>query len=395
MKLLASLLLLACMSGAQEPLFPPARLSRIQSGLGHLYNMDYERARQTFQSLAQDFPDDPAGYAYLAMTCWVEELAGTQELSIDRFAASDFFVENPQYRPEISPRTETEFRRLTQEAIEKARRRLEHDPRDRAARFLRGLAYRNLASFEVSLKRSWWAAFRAGAKAVRDHRELLRSDPEFHDARLSTAVYDYVTGSLPWSVKWLAFLLGYRGDRERGKRELELAAQKAPLAGDDARVVLVLIYTRERNYTKALEHLEELHRKYPDNYLVHLDMAGMTLRMGAADRALALYEEILKTHSESRPRYRDLEPARVYTRMAVVLRLRGRLQEAEQWLRRSLDGNTTLRTETVARLELAKTLDRMGRRREALQLYEAVRSAPDVAGSRAEAERLLRSPFRE
>ncbi len=142
---------------------------------------------------------------------------------------------------------EAEFRRLTWEAIEKARRRLENDPQDLAARFLRGLAYRNLASFEVSLKRSWWAAFRAGAKTVRDHRELFRSHPDFHDARLSTAVYDYVAGSLPGSVKWLAFPLGYRGDRERGKRELELAAEKAPLAGDDTRVVLALIYTRERN----------------------------------------------------------------------------------------------------------------------------------------------------
>jgi tetratricopeptide (TPR) repeat protein len=395
MRLLSSLLLLAGMANAQEPLFPPAQLSRIQSGLRHLYNMDYERARHTFQSLTEEFPEDPAGYAYLAMTYWVEELAGTQELSIDRFAASDFFVENPQYRPEINPHVEAEFRRLTWEAIEKARRRLENDPQDLAARFLRGLAYRNLASFEVSLKRSWWAGFRAGAKTVRDHRELLRSHPDFHDARLSTAVYDYVTGSLPWSVKWLAFLLGYRGDRERGKRELELAAEKAPLAGDDARVVLVLIYTRERNYGKALQHLEELHRKYPENYLVHLDMAGMALRMGATDRALALYEEMLRTHSESRSRYRALEPARVCTRIGAALRLRGELQQAEVWLRRSLDSNATVRTQTVARLELAKTLDRMGRRQEALQLYEAVRSAPDVAGSRGEAQRLLRTPFHE
>ncbi len=99
--------------------------------------------------------------------------------------------------------------------------------------------------------------------------------------------------------------------------------------------------------------MEELHRKYPENYLVHLDMAGMALR------------------------------------------LRGELQQAEVWLRRSLDSNATVRTQTVARLELAKTLDRMGRRQEALQLYEAVRSAPDVAGSRGEAQRLLRTPFRE
>lgn len=369
-------------------------MARIRTGLHELYNMEYARARQVFESMIHDEPDDPAGYAYMAMTYWVEELAGTQELSIDRFAASDFFVEEPRYRPEVDFRVESEFRRLTAEAVEKARLRLAKDPEDRAARFLRGFAYQNLASFETTLKRNWWAAFRAGAKTVRDHRELLRGDPNFHDARLSTGVYDYVTGSLPWSVKWLAFLLGYRGDRERGKRELELAAERAALVADDARVVLVLIHTRERNYTKALERLEELHRKFPANYLLHLDMAGMALRMGATDRALALYHEVLRLRHEGRPRYRELELARIYTRLGVAFRARRELQQAQEWLRRAVESKASARAQTLAQLELAKTLDLMGRRAEALQLYQAVRTSADVAGSRLEAERLLRSPFR-
>ncbi|MBI3667615.1 MAG: hypothetical protein HY236_15535 [Acidobacteria bacterium] len=229
---------------AQTNLFPPDRLQRIRQGLQEIYNLEHTRAAELFQGMIRESPDDPAGYVYLAYTYWLQELSGKQELSIDRFAASDFFSEIPQYQLQVDPVVEARFRRVSEQAIEKARLRLARDPGDKTARFLLGLAYQNLASFEASLKRNWWPAFRLGTRTFRYHRELLREDPNFHDARLTTGVYNYVAGSLSWNVKWLAFLMGYRGSKTRGKQELQTAAEKALLVADDARVILILIHTR-------------------------------------------------------------------------------------------------------------------------------------------------------
>jgi tetratricopeptide (TPR) repeat protein len=216
---------------------------------------------------------------------------------------------------------------------------------------------------------------------------LLRTDPNFHDARLAIGVYQYVAGSLKWNVKWLAVLMGYRGSRERGKQELATAAEKGSLVGDDARVVLTLIHTRERSYQKAFDYLNELLRKYPRNYLVHLDMGGMALLMKRPEAAIEIYQDILRRHER-------LERASVYNRLGVALRERKDLKTAVEWFSKALQETAaSARSKTIARLELGKTLDLLGRRAEARERYREVAEAEDVAGSRGEAQDLLRRPY--
>jgi tetratricopeptide (TPR) repeat protein len=381
---------------AGTAVFPPEKLARIRQGIHAIYQMDYAGAAKNFQTMIREAPDDPAGYAYLAMTYWVEELSGKQELSIDRFASSDFFTEAPNYRPTVNPEVERKFREVNQQAIEKAQRRLQSNPRDQETLYVHGLAWQNLASFESALKRNWWPSVRAGAKTFRDHRELLRRDPEFHDARLAIGVYEYVAGSLGWSVKWLAFLLGYHGSKTEGKRQLRLAVEKGTLAADDARLILILIDTREKNYQAAFDHLAELKGKYPRNYLVPLDMGGMALLMKQPGKAVSIYREMLDALDRRPSRYTGLEKPLLYNRMGFALRQEGELAAAAGWFDKSLEeSDPAARTATVARLELGKTLDLLGRRGEALNLYQAVLQAGDFAGSRTEAQQLLRRPFKK
>jgi tetratricopeptide (TPR) repeat protein len=209
-------------------------------------------------------------------------------------------------------------------------------------------------------------------------------------------VYDYVAGSLPWTIKWLAILLGHRGSKERGKQELELAAEKAVLVADDARIMLILIHTREKNYEKAIELLSYFQEKYPQNYLVHLDMGGMALLMKEPDRAIKTYEEILRRRDQGERKYAELERASLFNRLGVAFRHKKDLETSAGWFRKALEQEgRSKRSATVARLELGKTLDLMGRREEALKSYEAVLAAEDFAGSRLEAQGLLRQRYRE
>ncbi len=392
--ILAACCLLSAVWG-QQPLFPPDRLERIQRGLRDVYGLEYAQGTKNFQTMIAETPEDPAGYVYLAYTYLVQELRSQQELSIDRFAASDSFSETPRYVPRVDPAAEERFRKLSGQAIEKARARLAKAPGDRAALFLLGLSYQNLASFEAALKRNWWGAFRFGVRTNRYHRDLLLGDPNFHDARLATGVFQYVAGSLGWKTKWVAFLAGYRGSRARGKQELEAASQKAQLVADDARVILVLVHTRERNYQKAFDYLNELLRKHPQNYLAHLDMGGMALLMKRPEAAIEIYQDVLRKQQAAEGKYAELEKAMVETRLGVAFRQKGDLGAAMEWFGKALaEEGLSARARTITRLEIAKTLDLLARRDEAGEHYRAVASAEDVAGSRQEAQELLRRPYR-
>ena len=384
----------ALLQSQTAPLFPPQQLARIQQGLREIYSLEYDRAARDFQVMIQEAPEDPAGYAYLAMTYWIEELWRKQELSIDRFAASGFFVENPRHRPKADAAVAARFQQASEKAIEKARARLSKNPGDRAALFLRGLANQNLASFELS-QQNWLRAYKYGGKTLRDHEELLRRDPAFPDAKLSIGVCDYVAGSLPWTFRWIAVLFGHPGSKERGRLALEAAAEKGVLVADEARVVLILVYTYEKRYEKAARLLSELHQKYPRNYMAHLDMGGMALLMNQPDKAIAIYEDILQRREAKEPKYVELQRAALYNRLGVAFRKKGDLEASAGRFRRALsEEGLSIRSATIARLELGKTLDLMGARAEALKNYRQVIAAEDFAGSRTEAENLLRRPFR-
>ena len=394
-RVLLPLLLLGAPAVADEPLFPARQMERIQQGVRAIYNLEHDRAVEIYQAMIDESPDDPAGYTYLAKTYWLQELVTKQELSIDRFAASDFFAETVKYEPQVDPRAEQRFRQANDLAIAKGRERLKTQPNDRTTLFLLGQAYQNLASFEASLKRSWWASFRAGSKTFRDHSELLRRDPSFYDTYLSTGVFHYVVGRLGWNVKWLAFMLGYRGSREEGKRELRICTEKAQLVNDDARVILTLIYTREKDFQAAFDELSVLLKRYPKNYLVHLDMGGIAMLMDRTDAAVTVYRDILRKVEDSENSYDRLEPAIVHNRLGVVFRVREEFEHSASWFRKSLDeASTSTLSRVVAHLEMGKTYDRMGSRQQAIRHYESVLELEDFADSRQEARQLLKRAYR-
>jgi len=384
-----------CAACAGTEVLSTERLRLGREVMHSIYNLDYARAEQICRRLIQADPEDPFGYALLARNVWAEQLQKGQGLTIDRFSGSEFYYGAADQAISVSTEAERRFRNASDSAVARARARLARNPADLGSMFTLGLIMQTHASYELTMKASGWAAFKEAESALRLHRGVWLAAPDFADARLAQAVSYYAAASVPWSIRWLPFLLGYRGSKSRGKRELEFVANHGAILADDARTILVLMHFRDGELDSAAQQLEELGRRYPRNYLIPLELAAIGLRQNQPRKAISIYQSVLTSVQNNAEGFTSLDTSRVYLRLGVASRAAGDLQSSVTWLDRALSqGAINAKLSAAVHLELGKTRDLRGERSLALTQYRIVVGAEDFLGSRREASSLLAHPFR-
>jgi tetratricopeptide (TPR) repeat protein len=194
-------------------------------------------------------------------------------------------------------------------------------------------------------------------------------------------------------MRWAAYLAGFGGDKNRGIRMIEDAAAYEGDNQDDARFTLVLIYNREKRYDLALQQLELLRSKYPQNRLVWLERGSTALRAGRpVDAERFLTEGVARFATDTRPRMFGEQALWLYKRGAARAAL-GRNGEAEHDLRLAamLEGRKWVHGR--AHLELGKMLLKSGSQQAAraeFQTAAALSDADNDRGAAEEARRLMR-----
>jgi len=363
-------------------------LIRVRPIIDAVYRLDYINAERLSQQLMQDFPQHPAGYVYRVRVYWSEELSKARLLSAERVVGMDLFSDAPKFKTPVTPETAERFRRAADDAIEKTRIWTAQHPGDPDSQFLLGSAYAFKAGFEFSIEHARLRASQDAGRTFDVLRELVRRNPDLVDARVITGAFSIVADSLDLKTKWLAWLLGYRGNLEEGRRDMELGSEKGFLENDDARTLLAIVYTRQRSFDQAMSKLAELHARYPENYLVHLDMAALEMLSNRPGEALNTYRQILAKD------YPKLGRAAVLSRLGVASRMAGDFAESARRLREAAETSAIPDVSlAIARLELGKTLDLQGQRGAAVEQYRRVLQNQDFLGLHQDAERWIRRPF--
>src|SRR5262249_42517998 len=170
---------------------------------------------------------------------------------------------------------------------------LKQNPNNRDARYFLGSAYGALAAFALTIDHDKREAFRQGKQAYQHHLQIVEEQPDYVDSYVTIGLYEYIVANLPWYVKWIAQIAGYRGTEERSFKYLHLAARNSDLTSVNARSLLVVICLREKLYDEALENAQFLHRRYPRNFLLHLNVAQILTEMNRPHQAADEYMKII------------------------------------------------------------------------------------------------------
>ena len=261
----------------------------LDSAFDHFYNMEYDRAIQAFEKVAERRPNDPSAVNHLLSAVLMRELYRMGAMNSGEYANDSFVGEAHR---NADPKIKERIKQLVDRAQGMEEQELKNDPNDVNALYARGVTRAQFSLYTALVERAWFSALRNAVGARRDHERVLQLNPAYMDAKLVVGAHNYVTGSLPWGVKAAVAMVGLSGTKEKGLEYLREVANSNGENSVDARVVLSLFLRREHRFDEARTLMHELAARYPRNYLFPLEEANLLRSSGHTQEAAAAYRRI-------------------------------------------------------------------------------------------------------
>jgi hypothetical protein len=361
-----------------------------QEGADALYNLYFSTAKERFRKLTALEPDDPSHWTSVASALWLEIVAGQEKLNMESFAGASLGTNDS--KDTVSAEDEAELRKAIAAATSIADAALARNSKDIRALFAKGAAKGILAAFEAVVKRSYVKAY-SNAREARDlHEKVLTLNPNFKDAKLTIGLYQYTIGAVPWLLRTLLFLRG--GDKEEGLMAVADVARNGGRVRTDAKMLLVVISNREKQYQNSLALVSDLHASYPKHYLLELSKAALYSRLGQGVQALATYANILAKIETRRDGYERLEAPKVLLLQAKAYLDHSQPERGIAAYERVISDSRASDTDRAnAHLWLGKLNDVSGRRTQSLPHYDAILALNCRDELKQEAQKYRKKPF--
>jgi hypothetical protein len=377
------------------PATTPSAARQLQIAFDLAYNLDHEQAAAVLEQAMRDHPEDAALPRAHATLTWLNLLFKRGMVLVENYlgpvSKDDVKVAAP---PTVA---NTSFQKQVARSIALSEAQLKRRPEDPTAMFELGSALGLQASWAATIDGKVMGAFGSARRAYNLHERVMAVSPQRVDAGLIVGTYRYLVASLVLPARWLAYMAGFGGGKEKGLGLIEAASNYPSLSQTDARFALVLLYNREGRYGAAQTQLAELRRVYPRNRLLWLESGATYLRAGKPAEADAVLTEGLRMLSaDKRVRMAGEDGHWLYERGMARVRLR-RAAEAIADLTEALKHEQLGWVRTRTYLELGKAADLAGNRQGAVAEYTKAQQSAATSGDAQAAEQARRykaSPYR-
>jgi hypothetical protein len=294
---------------AATPL-PAVNGNLLDQALDHMHNLEYDTAQQEFEAWLVLHPKNLPALNYLATNMLHRELFKLGLLQLDLYGDGGSIFHGKGAK--TSPQFDRDFLNAINHALNTANNRLKKNPKDEDALYWAGAAHSTLATYDFTVKRSYFAALREGSAARSLHARLYHLDHSYTDCLLVLGLDDYIVGSLPFYIKVLATLAGHHGSRAKGLAEIEKVAKQGHWAKEDATLILAVLYNREKRYPEMLATLQNLAQQNPRNFLLPLEIARAYERLGDWKKAAETYESLIAKYQAGQPNFNLMPAAEIF-----------------------------------------------------------------------------------
>lgn len=341
MKVWGALALAAALGlGATAQLPSPAATpdQAAAAGIEAFYSLDYSQAIHDFRQVTAAEPDSASGWNHLAQALLYREMYRTGELEVTLYGKGNSFL--ARKRTDASPAAIAAFRDANARASACAQRRLATHGGDAHAHYDLAVAWAMLANEQFSLEHAWWSALGDAKRARAEAARAVVLEPQLVDPELIIGVQSYVAGSLPWSARLFTSIVGYRGNKEQGRREIAYVAAHDEHARTDAQVLLAVVDRRDGHNRAAAPILLQLSARYPRNVLFAVE-AGEALE-AAGEHAAAEQQEdsVLRRAEAGAPGFGRAPLGRLWYDLGDIASVYSRWPEAATDYRHAADAAT-------------------------------------------------------
>lgn len=250
---------------------PPSADRLFAYGVDAFYATNWVRADSTFNALMRSHPDDPRAYFFSSMIPFWAYFFGGNE-----------------------PAQAAAFLKRSEKAIAVAEKRMSAAPGDtNTVLLLSGLhGYRSLVA---ASEKEYRVAIGSGVKGYSFTKRLMEFGQENPNALMGQGVFQYMVGTVPGEIRWMATLAGLSGDKNTGLRYLARVANSDSDARYDAIMILAFLMEREGRPNDALRYLAMMRRSYPGNVLAMYHQSRLLEAQGRFQEARAGYLSVTQT----------------------------------------------------------------------------------------------------
>ena len=262
------------------PVFGASGAATIDAAVQQMYNFDFSASHQILNQCIAAHPQDPLPYAFRAAADLFYEMDRLGILESEFLVDDKRIVAKKKLQPDAAVRAQ--FYKALDDTGSRAEAALGANPNDCSALFAmcisQGVATDYMALVEKRQLLSLSPARRSNNYAQR----LLRLDPKYYDAYLTTGFSEYMIGSLPFIIRWFVHFDNVSGSKDRGVEDLRLVAREGHYFKPFAKILLGVVDLREKKPQEARDLLIDLARDYPDNPLFRKELAKVTAAIGGA-----------------------------------------------------------------------------------------------------------------
>jgi hypothetical protein len=251
--------------------------NEIDQAFSRLYNFDFPGAHAALNRRISSNPEDPLPYAVRASADMFYELDRLSILEGEFFSDDKRIADKKNIKPD--PANRALLFKALDDAQSHAQARLAANPNDENALFASCIATGVLGDYTALVEKKQIGSLSLVKRSTAFAQRLLKLNPQFYDAYLTTGTTEYLIGSLPFFVRWFVRVDNINGNKDQGMQTVQLVAAKGHYLKPFAKILLAIANLREKRPRESEKLLIELSHDFPENPLFKKELALLSARI--------------------------------------------------------------------------------------------------------------------